>query len=174
MFFGELIYKTQSYRPIVTNGVLVTTRTGNFFDATAKLSYSIQEPWLNNSISTSVEYFHYGEGLTPGQLNDGYNYMAGSFNINTFGEFFRMDRDLQDYIYFTLSYNFIVPKVSLSYLLDAELGSGYLQHTLTLAKSYNDVTLSASLVYNQVSDGIYTPVFFDQDFAVFLEVMMSF
>ena len=82
MFFGELIYKTQSYRPIVTNGVLVTTRTGNFFDATAKLSYSIQEPWLNNSISTSVEYFHYGEGLTPGQLNDGYNYMAGSFNIN--------------------------------------------------------------------------------------------
>ena len=85
-----------------------------------------------------------------------------------------MDRDLQDYIYFTLSYNFIVPKVSLSYLLDAELGSGYLQHTLTLAKSYNDVTLSASLVYNQVSDGIYTPVFFDQDFAVFLEVMMSF
>lgn len=175
MFFGEAVYKTQSFRWIVTNGILVTNRSGNFLDATAKLSYAFQEPLFNNTVGLSAEYFHYGEGLTPGQYGDGYSFINNSGSAGSYAPgFFRMDRDFEDYMYFTLSYNLVVPKVAFTYLLDDELESGYLQHTFSIAKSYDTVTLSANFVYNQVSDSSYSMVFYDQDFAVYLEILMAF
>ena len=175
MFFGEAVYKTQSFRWIVTNGILVTNRSGNFLDATAKLSYAFQEPLFNNTVGLSAEYFHYGEGLTPGQYGDGYSFINNSGSAGSYAPgFFRMDRDFEDYMYFTLSYNLVVPKVAFTYLLDDELESGYLQHTFSIAKSYDTVTLSANFVYNQVSDSSYGMVFYDQDFAVYLEILMAF
>ncbi len=172
MFFGELVYRSQSYKQVVTNG---GGRTGDFFDTTAKLSYSFKEPWLNNAIAASLEYFHYGEGMTSGQYGDSYNSLTNSGLMNAYAPgFYRLDRDFQDYIYFTLTYSLIVPKISLSYMLDAELESGYLQHTLSIAKNYDTVTLTASFIYNQVSDVKYSPVFYDQDFAVYLEALIAF
>jgi hypothetical protein len=174
MFFGETVYRYQSFRPAVSGSNIAAVRSGNFFDATARLSWSVKEPWFNNTLGTSLEYFHYGEGLTIDQYNDSYNYLTGTGLTAVYGPvFFRMDRNFQDYIYYTLTYNLTVPKLSFGYTLDAELGSGYLQHTLTVTKSYDTVMLMASIVFNQVSAKKYSLSYFDRDFAVYIEALIS-
>jgi hypothetical protein len=174
MFFGEAIYRSQSFRPIVSNNNVLTSITGNYFDTSVKLSYTFKEPLFNNAINTSLEYFHYGEGMTASQYDDSYDYFTNTGMMNALAMgFYRMDGDFQDYLYFTASYTLIVPRISISYLLDAELESGYLQHTLTIAKNYDTVTITASFVYNQSPDQKYSLTFFDQDFAFYLEALIS-
>ncbi len=181
MFFGEAVYKNQSFNPALSSygyagkAAYVTTQpatNGDFFDYTLKLSYTFKEPVFNNSVGTSLEYFHYAEGMTPAQYGNSYDFSTNGGYMFNYG-FYRMDRTFQDYLYYTLNYTFIVPKISLIYALDAELESGYLQHTLTFMKSYDTVTIKASFVYNETSGKKYNLAFFNQDFALFLEALIS-
>jgi hypothetical protein len=174
MFFGEAVYRNQSYRPIITNDSLQTSSTGNYLDTSLKLSYTFKEPVFNNAVSFSAEYFHYGEGMTSSQYDDSYTYFTNTGMMYAYGTgFYRMDGDFQDYLYFTAGYTLVVPRISLTYLLDYEIESGYLQHTFTFAKNYDTVTISASFVYNYVPDRKYSLVFFDQDFAMYIEALIS-
>lgn len=176
MFFGEFIYKTQSFRSIVSNSTYLSERHKDFYDYTVQLSYMFNLYKLKSNISTSLEFFHYGEGMTYSQYNDGYDFLInlGNYFLSPeYATYFSLERIYQNYLSFDFIYNFVGPRLQIEYRINAELDSGYIAHQCSLKKSYDNASIGIYTIYNQVSDDKYAVLFGNRNFMSYIQLTFS-
>jgi hypothetical protein len=175
MFYGETVYRYESYRPYISNTTFISKRSGSFYDVTAVLSYTLsKDPFFNNPLSTSLEYFYNGQGMTADQYSEAYSFLTNNPSNLAFGPLLLIpERNFYNYLLFNIGYTITDYKLGFNYSLEAEVESRYLKQTVSIGKSYNNVTLSAAVVFNQSGEEKYHLIYGDMDAFVYLQMMMS-
>lgn len=157
MGYAEILYRKESFRPKIQNGVYSQWEKGSYYNASIGASASFNDPLTKNPVRFQCEVFYYGEGFDGERFMEVKNFFQYEASYTYYYDLIQKERNFLRNGMISIMYT--IPQYRLSFQ-EKVVGSVYAtkdpgsrysflaSNEFYISKAYDSATISVVYLYN--------------------------